>query len=156
MTDAGESPHGTRDLGAALVGSWRLVRWEIAYPATGRVSTPFGDDAAGLIVYAADGHMSVVLRRRERLADRRAGAPELSEHDKAFCFSSYMHYAGRWHVEGNEVVHVIEHALHPDLVGTRQRRRVELRGDELELSGDERIDAAGSLRAHRVSWRRAR
>ena len=106
MTDAGESPHDTRDLGAALVGSWHLVRWEIAYPASGRVSTPFGDDAAGLIVYAPDGHMSVVLRRRERLADRRAGAPELSEHDKAFCFSSYMHYAGRWHVEGNDVVHV--------------------------------------------------
>ena len=100
--------------------------------------------------------MSVVLRRRERLADRRAGAPGLSEHDQAFCFGSYMHYAGRWHVEGNEVVHVIEHALHPDLVGTRQRRRVQLRGDELELTGDERIDAAGSLRAHRVSWRRAR
>ena len=100
MTDADESPHGTRDLGAVLVGSWHLVRWEIAYPASGRVSTPFGDDAAGLIVYAADGHMSVVLRRRERLAERHAGAPE--------------------------------------------------------LSGDERIDAAGSLRAHRVSWRRAR
>ena len=36
MTDAGGSPHGTRDLGAALVGSWHLVRWEIAYPASGR------------------------------------------------------------------------------------------------------------------------
>ena len=50
----------------------------------------------------------------------------------------------------------IEHALHPDLVGTPQRRRVELHGDELELRGDERIDATGAVRAHRVSWRRAR
>jgi hypothetical protein len=155
MTDAGGSL-GTRDLEAALVGSWRLVRWEIAYPASGRVSTPFGIDATGLIVYAPDGFMSVVLRRRERLADRRAGAPDLSEHDQAFCFSTYMHYAGRWHVEGEEVVHAIEHALHPDLVGTRQRRRVELHGDELELRGDERFDTTGAVRAHRVSWRRAR
>ena len=145
-----------RDLGAALVGSWRLVRWEIEYPVSGRLSTPFGDDATGLIVYAPDGHMSVVLRRRERLAGPRAGAAELSEHEKAFCFSSYMHYAGRWHIEGDEVVHAIEHALHPDLVGTRQRRRVELHGDELELRGDERIVTTGAVRAHRVSWRRAR
>jgi hypothetical protein len=149
-------PTGELELRHALVGSWRLERWQIAYPATGRTSTPFGDDAEGLIVYAPDGYMSVVLRRRARIAERSASETALSEQEKAACFSSYMHYAGRWHIDGSDVVHEIEHALHPDLTGTQQRRHVELRGDVLLLTGDECYDAAGSVRAHRVSWRRAR
>jgi hypothetical protein len=144
------------ELRQALIGSWRLERWEIAYPATGRTSAPFGDDAEGLIVYAQDGCMSVVLRRRARLAGRSARDAALSDQEKAACFSSYMHYAGGWRIDGSEVVHEIEHALHPDLGGTRQRRHVELDGDRLILTGDERYDAAGNVRSHRVTWRRAR
>jgi hypothetical protein len=145
---------GGLDLRGALVGSWRLERWEITYPATGRTTTPFGHDAEGLIVYAPDGYMSVVLRGRARLGERKRDAA-LSEHERAACFSSYMHYAGRWRIDGTDVVHEIEHALHPDLVGTQQRRHAELRGDVLLLTGDERFDATGSVRAHRVTWRRA-
>jgi hypothetical protein len=143
------------ELRQALVGSWRLERWEIAYPATGRTSTPFGDDAEGLIVYAQDGFMSVVLRRRVRLVERARDAA-LSDQEKAACFSSYMHYAGGWRIDGSEVVHEIGHALHPDLLGTQQRRHVTLDRDVLILTGDERYDAAGNVRSHRVTWRRAR
>ena len=142
-------------LALALVGSWQLVEWRISYPATGRVTEPFGHDACGLIVYAEDGYMSVVLRRAERGAGHTRGAT-LSEPDQARGFASYMHYAGPWRIERGEVVHSVQHALHPDLVGTEQRRRVTLRGDGLELTGDERYDAAGALRVHRVLWRRAR
>jgi hypothetical protein len=143
------------DLRNALVGGWRLERWEIDYPASGRTSTPFGADAEGLIVYAPDGWMSVVMRRRERLAAPRRDSV-LGEHEKAECFSSYVHYAGRWRIDGGEVVHEVEHALHPDLVGTEQRRRVEVNDDILVLAGEERLDALGSVRVHRVRWLRAR
>ena len=140
-------------LARAMVGSWELVLWRISYPATGRVSEPFGHDARGLIVYAPDGYMSVLMRRAERLPGRAWGAA-LSEREQAQGFTSYLHYAARWRIEQGEVVHDVEHALHPDLVGTQQRRRVTLRGDELTLTGDERFDAAGSVRAHSVLWRR--
>jgi hypothetical protein len=142
-------------LAHGLVGSWQLVEWQISYPATGRVTEPFGRDACGLIVYAEDGYMSVVLRRAERFAGRTRGAT-LSESEQAQGFTSYVHYAGPWRIERGEVVNSVEHALHPDLVGTEQRRRVTLRGDELVLTGDERYDAAGAMRVHRVLWRRAR
>ena len=147
---------GGLELRQALVGGWRLERWEITYPATGRTSAPFGDDAEGLIVYAPDGCMSVVLRRRARLAERSARDVALTDQEKAACFSSYMHYAGGWRIDGSDVVHEIEHALHPDLVGTQQRRCAKLEGDVLILTGDERYDAAGNVRSHRVTWRRAR
>ncbi len=49
-----------------LLGSWRLVRWEIAY-SDGRPSTlPFGRGAVGLICYTADGHMSASIARAVR------------------------------------------------------------------------------------------
>jgi hypothetical protein len=140
-------------LARTLVGSWELVHWQISYPATGRVAEPFGQDARGLIVYAPDGYMSVLMHRAARLPGRAWGAA-LSECEQAQGFTSYIHYAGRWRIEQGEVVHDVQHALHPDLVGTQQRRRVALRGDQLTLSGEERFDAAGSIRAHSVLWRR--
>ena len=124
-------------------------------PRTGRVTEPFGHDARGLLVYADDGYMSVVLRRAERIAGRARGAT-LGVLEQAQGFTSYVSYAGPWRVEGGEVVNSVEHALHPDLVGTEQRRRVTLSGDEMVLTGDERSAAAGALRAHGpASWSRS-
>ena len=142
-------------LASAIVGSWELVRWQITYAATGRVTEPFGADASGLLVYAPDGYMSVLIRRSERLPGRVRGAA-LSEREQAQGFASYMHYAGRWRIGHGEVVHEVQHALHPDLTGTVQRRLVALNGAELLLTGDERSDAGASARTHRVLWRRAR
>jgi hypothetical protein len=145
-----EEPQQGPGLARALVGSWQLVAWEISYPATGRVTEPFAPDAAGLLLYADDGYMSVVMRK----AARASGAPA-SEVDQAQGFKSYVHYAGTWRVEDREVVHDLQHALHPALQDTVQRRRVTLRGAELELTGEERQGATGAVRVHRVLWRRA-
>jgi hypothetical protein len=70
--------------------------------------------------------------------------------------SAHTHYAGRWHVEGRDVLHEIRIAMHLWLLGTTQRRQAMLAGDTLELRGDEPYDASGNLRRHHVVWKRAR
>src|SRR5262245_2936977 len=106
----GEQLDGERlegeSLRVALIGSWILQRWAIEYPASGRTAEPFGSDAEGLLVYAADERMSVAMQRRVRPGFALSSQDSTAD-DKAAAFASYMHYAGRWHVESRDVVHEI-------------------------------------------------
>lgn len=152
------SPPSLDDAGirAALVGAWRLVSWTIEYPATGRVTRPFGAAPEGLLVYSADGHMSAAMQRPGRARLSRADPHAVSDAEKATAFAGYLHYAGTWSVAGGNVIHLVELALNPSLIGTRQVRQVTLDGDALELGAEEPLETPGQSRRHRIAWRRAR
>ena len=136
-----------------LVGTWALVDWRIEY-LDGRVTRPFGVDAAGQLVYSADGHMSASVSRAGRSRLDAANARLASVADKAAAFDGYFHYAGRWHLDGNTVVHSVDLALNPDFVGSEQRRRVDFDGaQDLQLSADEPVGERGARR-HVLAWRR--
>src|SRR5690606_19166642 len=65
-------PNDDARIATALVGAWRLVSWTIEYPASGRVTQPFGAVPEGLLMYSADGHMSAALQRPGRARLSRA------------------------------------------------------------------------------------
>lgn len=122
-----------------LIGTWRLVSWELVY-ADGRPSEhPLGPDAAGFLMYAGDGHVSATLMRKAATAD--AGALQA------------LAYAGRFEVASGVVTHIIEVASDPALVGLRNRREIAISGDRLVLSGAD--FTPGSARTQRITWRRA-
>ena len=141
------------ELRDALVGGWTLLRWTIEHKS--QTTEPFGPDAQGLLVYAPEGWMSVAIQRQGR-APIPLASPASTAEQKAAAFSTYMHYAGRWRIDGHDVLHEISIAMHPGLIGSTQRRNAVLTGDELELRGDEKLDASGNVRRHRVVWSRAR
>jgi hypothetical protein len=143
-------------IAAALVGAWRLVSWTIEYPANGRVTQPFGAVPEGLLVYSADGHMSAAMQRPGRARLSRADPNAVGDAEKAAAFAGYLHYAGTWSVAGGAVVHAVELAMNPNLVGTRQVRHASLEGDRLELRAEEPLESPGQVRRHRILWRRAR
>jgi hypothetical protein len=142
-------------IAAVLVGAWRLVSWTIEYPATGRVTQPFGAAPAGLLLYTADGHMSAALQRPGRARLSRSDPNAVSDAEKAAAFSGYLQYSGTWSVADGNVVHAVELAMNPNLIGTRQVRHVALEGDRLELGAEEPLEASGQVRRHRIVWRRA-
>jgi len=150
----------TRDddarIAAALVGAWRLESWTIEYPASGRVTQPFGAVPEGLLVYSADGHMSAALQRPARARLSRADPSAVGDAEKATAFAGYLQYSGTWSVADGNVVHAVELAMNPNLIGTRQVRHVALDGDRLELGAEEPLEAPGQARRHRIVWRRAR
>jgi len=143
-------------LRAALVGSWRLVSWTIEYPASARTTRPFGSAPEGLLVYAADGHVSATLQRPGRARLSRADPGAVGDAEKAAAFAGYLHYAGTWRIDDGCVVHEVELAMNPNLVGTTQRRSIALDGDALLLGAEEALETPGELRRHRLEWRRAR
>lgn len=125
---------------ADLVGPWHLERFVIRF-ADGRAPLfPFGDDARGQLLYTADGHMSATLCRADRaplaagLEASYAAAPAA----KAAAFEGYLAYAGRWRLEagpdGPIVIHRVDFALTPDLVGRENRRHARLTDGRLHLT----------------------
>ncbi|RMH50333.1 MAG: hypothetical protein D6686_06415 [Alphaproteobacteria bacterium] len=134
-----------------LEGSWRLLSWEIRQE--GRSRHPFGPDATGLLVYAADGGMSAVIARAGRAPLSAAVPRQAPAAERLAAFDSYFHYAGTWRTERRGdaivVIHRVTHSLNPALVGTEQLRHVDLDGDRLTLRAEE------GPRLHRLSWARA-
>ena len=144
---------GGHSLADALPGAWRLERWTLEYP-DGRVVRPFTPAAQGLLVYTPDGHMSAVLQAPGRARLSSEDLTRVADADKAAAFAGCVQYAGRWHVEGDSVVHMVEFAVNPNLIGTRQVRGVELQVERLELVAREPLEGGGE-RVHRLAWRRA-
>ena len=138
------------DLARALRGTWTLESWTISDEHG--IRHPFGPSATGLLVYAEDGGMAAVVASGDRPslpgASPRAAPPDAL----AAAFLTFFTYAGRWHLEGDVVVHQVEVALNPAMVGTEQRRAVTLDGASLELVAAEPLTTG--TRTHALRWRR--
>ena len=144
----------------ALLGTWHLLRWEIAY-SDGRPSTlPFGPDATGLIVYTGDGTMSACIARAARPALSGQSTRSVPEAERLAAFESYFQYAGRFHTRWHEgraqVVHQVSHALNPNFVGSEQVRNMDFGADaSLTLSASDPLPGSTTvLRHHRLIWQR--
>ena len=83
----------------------------------------------------------------------RETAHRASDDAKARAFDSYMSYTGRYHLEGDEVVHTVELALTPEAVGQAQRRRLRWEGATLALSYT--VQGRQGPRHYLLSWTRA-
>jgi hypothetical protein len=138
----------------ALLGSWRLLRWELT--TDGVPSLPFGSDAEGLLTYTPDGWMQAAIAAGGRHLLSGPSARVSPDSEVAAAARGYFSYGGRWHLEEVDgqavVVHQVVVALDPGLVGTTQRRVVDLVGDQLTLSADE--PAGGHIRRHLLIWHR--
>lgn len=140
-------PHSRED----FIGAWQLVDWRIEY-ADGAVTKPFGEGAHGYILYSADGTMTASIAKANRPRFGIANARNASADRKAAAFDSYFHYAGRWQIDGDDVVHAVTQSLNPDMTGTDQRRLAVFDGKGgLVLSAVEGI-ANGGQRHHILQW----
>ncbi|GAB4152913.1 MAG: hypothetical protein Tsb0016_25390 [Sphingomonadales bacterium] len=138
----------------ALIGAWKLMSWCIEY-ADGRVTYPYGEQARGLLIYTGDGLMNAVLYGQNRGPVSTPSVRQAPAAEKAALFDSVMQYAGPYRIDGTDVIHHVEYALNPDLLGTQQRRHVRFEGPVLHLSGVEILDGTGTRRTHRLTWTRA-
>ena len=118
----------------SIVGTWRLVSF-VKSEGDGYVRQYWDEQASGLIIYTADGHVSAQLydARRPRLGVPwdRAGALAAQA---AFC--GMVGYFGRYHVDVTRslVTHTIEGAMSPDWIGTELVRGFAFLGpDRVEL-----------------------
>lgn len=136
---------------SALIGTWLLVDFTITY-ADGRPPLqPLGADAQGMIVYAADGHLSAVLSR----SGRTSGSAGLEQGRVSVSSGDYVSYAGRWRLAGETVHHTVALSLVPEVAGQTLSRRASLSDGQLSLSYD-LTPRSGVTRHYLLLWRRPR
>lgn len=138
-----------------LVGCWNLVAWRRT-DAGGAVTFPLGERAAGLLIYAQDGTMSVQIVAADR-PELQVGDP-LNGGDaaaRAAAYSTCLAYFGTFSVEGGAVIHRIAGSLFPDWTGQDQVRPFTLDGDTLTLHTPPQHLASGDV-TNSLVWTRRR
>lgn len=122
------------ELRELLVGSWRLERFEIKEP-SGRIRE-WGRNPKGLLLYSADGFMSVSINRE---IENKAPDPAQNTLD------SLLFYAGPYRVEGDTIFHDVTIASSPTRIGKTMMRQASIEGDTLTLKAPTESFGAATL-----------
>lgn len=139
-----------------FIGAWKLVSAEY-HRGDGTTLDYLGDNPMGMLVYLADGHMSVHLMRRERprlsTDDRLGGTPEQIR----AAFQGYMGYFGTFTLDEEQriVTHHLEGCSFPNWVGVDQKRFYEFSGNRLLLRTPPLLIKGENVTGYLV-WERAR
>lgn len=120
-----------------LVGTWELVSYYDIDDADVRSEGPLGPAPRGLLIYTAQGSVSVSMMRT----------------GETTAANTFMGYAGTWRTAGKAVVHAISVCSNPAWAGTEQVRQMSLDGDVLTLIGAAQVD--GRTQRRILTWRRS-
>lgn len=109
-----------------VVGTWRLVSYDVVDRSTGERIPAMGDRPAGYTIFSGEGRVWFMLT-----ADGRE--PGDSERHRAQLLETLIAYTGRYRIEGDDWVTAVDVAWNPAWVGTEQRRQFVLDGDTLQV-----------------------
>lgn len=132
-----------------LIGGWELVRWTTYHP-DGTESVPFGEDAIGIIMYTADGHMSCHLSMANRPLFSEPNIYAVSDADLGQSVRAYSGYFGTFSVDAAAgiVTHHVTGAWYPNFAAVNQPRHYAFEDDLLYLEAEVGEDLV------RITWRR--
>jgi Lipocalin-like domain len=139
------------DIAERLLGAWDLRSWIEIYP-DGTTDYPLGESARGQIIYTSDGHMAAQLVKTDRSTFESEDWRKASDVESARGFKEYFGYFGTFSLdmEKKAVIHRIDGAWFPNLLGTDQIRFFHFEGDGLVLDADTKWGKV------RIEWTRAK
>ncbi len=154
MVPAKRPIRGVNLIKSQLVGTWRLISFELRSP-DGQVHYPVGKNPVGYLIYNDDGYMSATLMA----ANRTRVAAELlwfaSIEEKVASADTFIAYCGRYEIQGDRVIHHVEASLFPNWVGEPQERIFKFMGDRLYLTAPP-VPFPGVPHTGHLVWKRAR
>jgi hypothetical protein len=138
-----------------FAGVWRLQSFARHLPGGALLGYPLGEDADGVLQYAASGYMTAQLMRRGRAlydAEEATGGPAEA---RAAAAAGFVSYAGPYVVDpvSRSVTHQVELSLYPGWVGRTLLRHYELDGDHLVLVTPS-FTVQGQAQYARLAWTR--
>ena len=139
-----------------LVGTWRLLSY-IEVPIDGDDSLfPMGKQPYGLLMYAADGYMSVQVSKDERLPYQSNDKMTPTYQEMVSSVQGYIAFTGKYSIDNyNAVVsYSIESSLFPNWNNQIQKRKVDFEGDILYLRSTEPILSNGIYVNSYMTWQR--
>lgn len=133
-----------------LVGTWKLVSSTRKDVESGEESRTFGARPTGFLNYSRDGRVMVIIVGDDR---KPPSGPVPTEAEMSAWHKSTLAYAGRYTVEGNQVIHHVEASSDPLRAGGRLVRSVSLDGRLLTLTAEPtRYWMDGRMSALTIVW----
>jgi len=111
---------------ARIVGSWRLVSYELEFQDGGERLFPLGAHPNGYLVFGPDGRMMAYLEAAGRTAPR-------SDEERSAAYRTLLAYTGRYRVDGDKWITKVDGAWNVGWSGTDQERFFTLDGDRLSV-----------------------
>ncbi len=124
-----------------LVGTWKLISWEVRQP-DGTIHHMYGKDVVGYLIYTADGYMSAEIMDPDRRQSdpsfplEFAGSQTLPDADRTRAYSTYLSYCGTYTVEDTRVIHHVKVGLIPSWTRSEQVRPFRFDGGRLIIERD--------------------
>ena len=138
---------------APLVGTWKLLSYEVRY-LDESVSYPWGPDAQGLLIYSADGYMMVTLCAAHRPHFAGGDLVHASPEEQAQAARTYLSYGGPYERQGQRLVHHVQVSLFPNWVGQDQDRVIEVLERDRLILRTQPLLIAGQVGTAYLIWQR--
>jgi hypothetical protein len=110
--------------GRAVVGTWKLVSYEIEVQETAQKIPVMGEKPTGYAAFTPEGRVFFVLTGEARKAAK-------TDQERAGLLSTLVAYTGTYTVEGDKWTTNVDVAWNPEWVGTKQVRDFKLDGERL-------------------------
>jgi Lipocalin-like domain len=131
-----------------LIGTWRLVSWQVIVE-NEPPQNVFGLHPKGFLILTREGR-SIVLTTAE---NRRGG---MGDAERVALHKSMLAYSGKYRVEGNDFITVVDVSWNEEWNGTEQRRHFRIEGDKLfiESAPAPSMLFPGKTDFRRIVWER--
>ena len=107
-----------------VVGTWKLVSYEIEVQATGQKRPVMGEKPTGYANFTPEGRVFFVLTGEARKAAK-------TDQERAELLNTLVAYSGTYTVEGDKWSTNVDVAWNPEWVATKQVRNFTLDGERL-------------------------
>ena len=112
-----------------IVGSWKIVSFDIEFQDTGERRPYFGGPANGYGLFTRDGRAMFYLE-----ADKRK--PATDDAKRAIAYRGILAYTGRYRIEGDRFITSVDGSWNVVWTGTDVGRTFKLAGDRLDIIAD--------------------
>jgi len=132
----------------SLIGTWKLVSWQVIVE-NEPPQNVFGSHPKGFLILTREGR-SFVLTTAE---NRRKG---MGDAERAALHKSMLSYSGKYRVEDNDLITVVDVSWNEEWNGSEQRRHFRIEGDKLfiESAPAPSILFPGKVDFRRIVWER--
>jgi hypothetical protein len=118
--------------GDKVVGTWRLISYEVEIQATGQKEPVMGEKPTGYAIFSPQGRVFFILTGEARKAAE-------TDQERAELLNTLVAYSGAYSVEGGKWTTTIDVAWNPEWVGTKQVRDFKLDGERLMVLSPWRV-----------------
>ena len=131
-----------------LIGTWKLVSWQVLVD-NGPPQNAFGAHPKGFLILTREGRIMVLTTAE----NRRAG---MGDTERAALHKSVLAYSGKYRIEGNDLITVVDASWNEEWNGSEQRRHFRIEGDKLfiESAPAPSIVYPGKTDFRRIVWER--